>query len=150
MCKLIRKDKTKHKYRMVTFRSAIPTLEAFTGSTSMVELTHKLAQMINISDDLIKTINPKISKLMAAMLVRALRDITKSKGKDYFSAVEWIGSNNLDYIFSFLNICRFLNLEPKKIRAAIKSPQLHKCLWEYGEGRNYRQYLSILKKGNCS
>jgi len=48
------------------------------------------------------------------------------------------------------DICRFLNLEPKKIRAAVKSPQLQKCLWGYGKGRNYRQYLSILKKSNCS
>ena len=116
----------------------------------MAESTHKSAQMIKISDDVIKTINPKISKLMVAMLVHALRDITKSKGKDYISAVEWIGSNNLGYTFSFLNICRLLNLEPNKIRAAVKSPQMQKCLRGYGKGRDYRQYLSILKKGNYS
>jgi len=54
--------------------------------------------------------------LSAAILNQALDDLHKKNPQNRLSAEYWIFADDTGYIFSFLNICSGLNLDPELIR----------------------------------
>lgn len=81
--------------------------------------------IINLYKDYIDSVEPKlvplaIRKLTQAILSLAIKDI-KNENEYRDNAVRWIFCNNTNYIFSFLNICQVLELNPECVRKAIKS-----------------------------
>ena len=62
-----------------------------------------------------------LSELMRAMVLRAVDDYN-STGENHVEAVEWLYSEEEEYIFSFRHICRYLGLDPAKTRQAIINP----------------------------
>ena len=57
--------------------------------------------------------NPE-KELLRAILVSALSDVKKN-GDDKRKATEFFLSPDDDYVFSFLSICDYLRLDPKKM-----------------------------------
>lgn len=59
--------------------------------------------------------------LLSAILARGLYDLIDENIVERRSALTWFRSNNEKYVFSFLNVCLFLNVCPKRIRKLIKN-----------------------------
>lgn len=82
----------------------------------------------SLNQDYIDMVKPNpvpkgIRKLAKAMLDLAIKDI-EEKDEYCDDAVRWLFSNDINYVFSFLNICHILGLNPERVRRVIKS-KLH-------------------------
>lgn len=59
-----------------------------------------------------------VSELMRAMILRTIEDI-QSNSELREEAVEYLMSDDEDYILSFISICRYFGFNPVKTRYAI-------------------------------
>jgi hypothetical protein len=62
-----------------------------------------------------------IAELMRAMVLRAVDDYN-STGENYDEAVEWLYSDEEEYVLSFNGICRHFGWDPGKTRDRIINP----------------------------
>jgi hypothetical protein len=69
-------------------------------------------------------------KLCSAILINSLDDICKG-GENGLDALQWIHNSKDNYIFDFIVICRVLDLDPKGIRAAVKTNKIKELLDRY-------------------
>ena len=60
-------------------------------------------------------------ELMRAIILRAVDDVN-AKGEIYDEAIEYLYSEEEEYIFSFRGICKHLGLDPDKTRHRILNP----------------------------
>lgn len=62
--------------------------------------------------------NP-LTELMRAIILRAIDDFRTKNGEVKDDAVSYFESEDDEYIFSFLSICRYLGLHPYLVRQEI-------------------------------
>ena len=62
-----------------------------------------------------------LSELMRAMILRAVDDFN-STGEHHDEAIDWLFSEEEEYIFSFRAICQTLGFDPEKTRERIMNP----------------------------
>jgi hypothetical protein len=62
-----------------------------------------------------------LSELMRAMILRAVDDYN-STGEHHDEAIEWLYSEEEEYIFSFRAVCNHLGFDPEKTRDRIINP----------------------------
>jgi hypothetical protein len=75
-------------------------------------LTTKIYEInVDLTSD---TIGPE-KELMLSIIRTAIEDLDK-KDSLRRSAIEYFKSQDSDYLFSFQNICLFLNVSPSKLR----------------------------------
>ena len=72
---------------------------------------------IDMAYDLGKGYDP-VSELMRAMILRAIEDYN-SGGELRIEAIDYLFSEDEEYILSFKSICRYLSFDPDKTRNAI-------------------------------
>jgi len=94
----------------------------------------------NIQSD---TIPPGIKKLCQAVLIGSLSDVAK-KNQYSVKALGWLFSNNISWVFSFLSVCKILQLDPAKIRACINTDLLSRFLAGYKKAQLYGIYFNML------
>ena len=70
-------------------------------------------------------IPPGITKLCRALLIISILDTWGYGGKrEKTRALEWFSSDDTSYIFSFLNVCSLLHIDPRIIRQGIRAGQV--------------------------
>lgn len=62
-----------------------------------------------------------IAELMRAMVLRAVDDYN-STGEHHDEAIEWLYSEDDEYVLSFVSICRHFGWDPEKTRDRIINP----------------------------
>ncbi len=62
-----------------------------------------------------------LSELMRAMILRAVDDFN-STGEHHDEAIEWLFSEEEEYVFSFRAVCHHLGFNPEKTRERIMNP----------------------------
>ena len=60
-----------------------------------------------------------VHELMRAIILRAIEDYRTGKGENYDEAIEFFESDEDEYLFSFIFICRHLGLNPERTRRSI-------------------------------
>lgn len=58
-------------------------------------------------------------RLALAILEDVVDCLTKEHGKHYNDAVQWVMSDDEGWVFSFINVCHYLDLEPSLWRKAL-------------------------------
>jgi hypothetical protein len=76
-----------------------------------------------ISDQDIERITRSTRALFIAILMRALKDISKPTYKDYDlykkQALKWVEVNDLESFTSFVNICNYLDINVDRVRRSV-------------------------------
>jgi hypothetical protein len=62
-----------------------------------------------------------IDELMRAIILKAIDDVNSS-GENHAEAIEYLNSEEEEYIFSFIAICRHFGIDPAKTRGCIMAP----------------------------
>ena len=94
-------------------------------------------------------------KLAAGILIQARRDLrrfhgarTKAQRELYFDALNWIKADSYRWSFSFLNVCRILDLEAEEVRRDLLHEVALGALpyWSRRAGRILRQFHLTLRR----
>ena len=94
-------------------------------------------------------------KLAAGILIQARRDLRRFRGSRrplerelYLDAYTWVSSNNYRWPFSFLNVCKLLNLTPEELRQdLLHEVSLGAChYWSRRFGHALRQFHISLRQ----
>jgi len=72
----------------------------------------------NDAGDHVGLIGPR--GLLAATLLRALSDVREGGGRNAATARAWINSDREDHPLSFRRTCESLNLDPGRVRRALR------------------------------
>jgi hypothetical protein len=63
-----------------------------------------------------------VNELMRAMILRAVEDLNGSEELRQ-EAIEYLMSDDEEYVLSFVSICRYFGFDPEKTRHAILHPK---------------------------